>query len=73
MYSELQDWKCSHCGNPLMSGPTKTLQATPINLRLFPPAFLKHPVHLHHDHTTGMTIGAVHAKCNAILWQYHGE
>jgi hypothetical protein len=28
---------------------------------------------LHHCHQTGLTIGAVHAKCNAVLWQYHGE
>lgn len=32
-----------------------------------------YPVHLHHDHKTGLTIGAVHAKCNAVLWQYYGE
>ena len=40
---------------------------------LFPPNFFKWPVHLHHSHDTGMTIGAVHARCNAVLWQYHGE
>jgi hypothetical protein len=44
-----------------------------INVDLFPPNFFKWPVHLHHDHRTGMTIGAVHCRCNAVLWQYHGE
>jgi hypothetical protein len=34
---------------------------------------LEDSVHLHHSHETGMTIGAVHARCNAVLWQYHGE
>ena len=32
-----------------------------------------HPIHLHHDHDTDLTIGAVHAYCNAILWEYHNE
>jgi len=44
-----------------------------IDWDLFPPGFLKNPVHLHHNHDTGMTIGAVHAYCNAVLWQYYGE
>jgi hypothetical protein len=42
-------------------------------LSLFPKNFLKWPVHLHHSHDTGMTIGAVHSYCNAVLWQYHNE
>jgi hypothetical protein len=40
---------------------------------LFPELFLKYPVHLHHSHVTGLTIGAVHAYCNAVLWVYHDE
>ena len=44
-----------------------------IHEELFPKNFFDHPIHLHHDHETGMTIGAVHAQCNAVLWQYHGE
>ena len=72
-YGELQGWKCKHCGGDLFKGPTKAMMDKPINLKLFPPGFLRHPVHLHHDHKTGLTIGAVHARCNGILWQYHGE
>ena len=37
---------------------------------MFPPNFFDHPVHLHHDKTTGMTVGAVHAYCNAVSFQY---
>jgi len=70
-YEELQKGKCAHCEG-LLSEPS--LQSNmEINLKLFPIGFLKHPVHLHHCHHTGMTIGAVHAHCNAVLWQYLGE
>ena len=44
-----------------------------IDWSLFPPNFLKYPVHLQHDNDTGMTEGAVHNYCNAVLWQYHGK
>jgi hypothetical protein len=75
LYSEMQNWKCHHCSSHLMKDPAKEMQQMPINFSLFPGGkdFLKYPIHLHHDHNTGMTIGAVHARCNAILWQYHGE
>ncbi len=33
--------------------------------------FLKNPVHLHHDHKTGLTLGPVHALCNAHSWHYY--
>lgn len=61
---------CAHCGLPLSKEPPKTKE---INLKLFPDTMLEYPVHLHHNHNTGMTIGAVHAYCNAVLWQYHGK
>jgi hypothetical protein len=75
LYSEMQNWLCQHCGSHLMKDPAKEMQQKSINFSLFPGGkdFLKYPIHLHHDHNTGMTIGAVHARCNAILWQYHGE
>jgi hypothetical protein len=69
-YIKRQGGKCCHCGAPL-SGPPNTFKG--VNKKLFPPKFFNYPVHLHHDHSTGMTIGAVHAKCNATLWQYHKE
>ena len=70
-YVRHQGGNCYHCGAPLCSSPSKKVVETRINKRLFPAAFFDHAVHLHHDHATGMTIGAVHAKCNAVLWQYH--
>lgn len=33
--------------------------------------FLKSPVHLHHDHETGLTLGPVHALCNAHSWHFY--
>ena len=70
IYIGIQDGACYHCKAMLDDRPKETPK---INWRLFPPNFCKYPVHLHHDHQTGLTVGAVHAYCNAILWQYHGE
>ena len=64
---------CSHCYEQLDKSASKHVMSKKINMRLFPSTFFKYPVHLHHDHKTGMTIGAVHNYCNAVLWQYHGE
>lgn len=68
-----QKGQCHHCKQPLSGPPLDTVKALRINLSLFPPNFLRWPVHLHHCHKTGMTIGAVHSYCNAVLWQHHGE
>lgn len=72
-YIRRQGGRCQHCGNNLNAPPINTVAHAKIDAGLFPPFFFKNPVHLHHDHKTGMTIGAVHARCNAYLWQYHGE
>jgi hypothetical protein len=72
-YTRIQDGNCCHCKNPLLGEPSKNVMSKTINKKLFPTGFFSNPVHLHHSHTTGMTIGAVHAVCNAVLWQYHGE
>jgi len=72
-YAKIQDGNCCHCGSPLGGHPPKKITDMPVNRKLFPTGFFKWPVHLHHDHRTGMTIGAVHNYCNAVLWQYHGE
>ena len=52
--------------------PAKVL-ALKINWDAFPPHFLKYPVHLQHCHDTDLTEGAIHAYCNAVLWQYHDK
>ena len=72
-YVAIQGGLCYHCGEPLVDVPPGKILSMRINKQLFPRGFFKWPVHLHHDHNTGMTIGAVHCYCNAVLWQYHGE
>lgn len=72
-YVEIQDGKCYHCGCLLDEQPSQQIIGKKINTKLFPDGFFNNPVHLHHSHVTGMTIGAVHAQCNAVLWQYYGE
>ncbi len=72
-YRMRQDGKCAHCGAALDDDPAPHVKSKHLDLRRFPPHFLANPVHLHHSHKTGMTIGAVHAHCNGVLWQYHGE
>ena len=64
---------CMFCGEPLNKDPHAEVMSKKINWELFPPNFRKHPVHLQHDHITGMTEGAVHMYCNAVLWQYEGK
>lgn len=72
-YVKEQNGVCLHCGCALDKSPPDSITKKRINWKLFPPNFLKHPVHLHHDHFTDLTKGAIHAYCNAVLWQYHGE
>jgi len=72
-YARRQGEACYYCGGLLGDLPPIEIRCLPINEKLFPPQFFNHPVHLHHDHLTGMTIGAVHNLCNAVMWQYLGE
>ena len=75
-YVDLQGGKCWHCAELLHGEPASHVLALKINWHRFPgreAGFLKHPVHLHHDHDTDLTVGAVHAYCNAVLWVHHGQ
>ena len=72
-YVKEQDNLCWWCGEDLAGDPPEHITEKNVNLRLFPIGFLNHPIHLQHDHDTGLTEGAVHAYCNAVLWQYHGR
>jgi len=72
-YVRLQNNKCWYCNGDLNRPSVIDLKKVPINVSLFPKNFFKYPVHLHHNHDNGMTIGAVHNYCNAVLWQYHGQ
>jgi hypothetical protein len=44
-----------------------------VNWSLFPENFLQYSIHLQHCHKTGMTEGAVHNYCSAVLWQYENR
>ena len=72
-YVEQQGGLCYHCKGGLKGLPSKDVKKIKVKTSLFPEGFFKHPVHLHHSHDTGLTLGAVHAYCNAVLWQYYGE
>lgn len=72
-YVRLQNGFCYHCGATLKEKAPIRIMKKSVDRRRFPPNFFKWPVHLHHSHDTGMTIGAVHCYCNAVLWQYHNE
>tara|TARA_R110000824_G_scaffold218435_2_gene405051 strand:+ start:4558 stop:4839 length:282 start_codon:yes stop_codon:yes gene_type:complete len=72
-YIEEQEGLCCHCECSLEEDPPEEISSLLVDESLFPKGFFNNPVHLHHSHATGMTIGVVHAYCNAVLWQYHGE
>ena len=72
-YAKLQNNCCWYCNALLSDKPSSEIMKLYIDRSLFPKNFFKWPIHLHHDHDTGLTIGAVHNRCNAILWQYHGQ
>lgn len=72
-YEMVQNGLCAYCEASLASPPPEHITSKTIKWEYFPPHFLKYPVHLQHNHDTGMTEGAVHAYCNAVLWQYEGR
>lgn len=72
-YTKQQNGLCYFCKGDLYDKPPESITEKPIEWRLFPPNFLRYPIHLHHCHKTNMTIGAVHSHCNAYLWYYLGE
>ncbi len=72
-YVKDQKGKCAHCGGDLDRPPRSEVRSQKVTEKFYPPGFFRYLVHLHHNHVTGMTIGAVHAYCNAVLWEYHGE
>lgn len=72
-YIKEQDGKCMFCDEDLSMPAPEWVTKKPISWKRFPKNFLKYPVHLQHCHKTGLTEGAVHNYCNAVLWQYHGR
>lgn len=71
----MQNYECYWCHEDLRDDPPKSITSKKITWSLFPGGihFLKYPIHLQHDHGTGLTEGAVHAYCNAVMWQYYGR
>lgn len=72
-YIKEQNGKCYYCSCNLEDEPSLEVRNRKVFWDLFPPNFLKYRVHLQHSHSTGMTEGAVHALCNAVMWQYEGR
>ena len=72
-YIEEQVGKCYYCKGLLNEMPPDIVMAKRVNKNLYPYKFFEHPIHLHHDHNSGYTLGSVHAYCNAVLWEHHGE
>ena len=72
-YIEEQEGKCYYCGEDIHKEPPLRITDVKINWKRFPKNFLKYPIHLQHCHKTGMTEGAVHAYCNAVMWQHEGK
>lgn len=72
-YIKIQKNLCLFCKNSLSSKPSEKSLSFKLNKRLFPKNFFNYPLHIHHSHKTGLTIGVVHAICNGILWEYYGQ
>ena len=72
-YIRQQKGKCWYCREDLYAEPPERIKKFRINLKWFPEGFMNNPIHLQHDHNTGLTEGAVHALCNAVLWEYYGR
>lgn len=72
-YIQEQNGLCYWCLESLEGSPHPNVEKLKLNLKLFPPGFLRHPIHLQHDHDSDLTEGAVHAKCNGVMWQYYGR
>lgn len=72
-YISEQNNMCAYCGASLSDPPPKHITDKKIDWSRFPKGFLDYPIHLQHSHKTGMTEGAVHNYCNAVMWQYEGR
>ncbi len=72
-YIKTQLNKCYFCKCKLDKPAPKRITRKIINWSLFPKNFLQYPIHLQHNHKTGMTEGAVHNYCNAVMWQYYQQ
>lgn len=72
-YVAEQKGLCFYCHEDLFKEAPSRIKNKKIDWKYFPENFLKYPIHLQHNHDTGMTEGAVHNYCNAVMWQYEGR
>jgi len=73
-YIQLQGGRCYFCKGRLSEKPAQEVtDAYKLTMSRFPEGFLRNPMHLHHCHKTGNTIGVTHAYCNGILFEHFGE
>lgn len=72
-YARRQEGICPFCLHPLLGDPPPAVTRLPLDKMRWPAEFFKWPIHLHHNHRTGLTIGAYHARCNAVLACYLNE
>ena len=75
-YVEYFRGRCLYCSERLGDKPHKFVceSADDIEWNNLPggkEGFLSNPVHLHHDQETGLTLGPVHALCNAHSWHFY--
>lgn len=69
-YLRLQGGECCFCGASLSVKSPYEEDGTQVHRERYPPGFFDNPVHLHHDHITDLTIGAIHSYCNAVSFDY---
>ena len=75
-YVEYFGGRCLYCDGHLDDEPHEFVRQSADeiewdNLPESKEGFLKNPVHLHHDHETGLTLGPIHALCNAHSWHFY--
>ncbi len=73
IYIQQQQNLCFYCGCSLSQKAPKYIIEKKIDWSLFPQWFLRYPIHLQHNHETGLTEGALHSNCNAVMWVYEGR
>lgn len=71
-YIRRQDNRCCYCNAKFTEGIPESIWSKVIHRELFPANFFDYPIHLHHCHQTGFTIGAIHAWCNAVSFEHDG-
>ncbi len=69
-YIKEQNGKCMYCGESLKKPAPDYITNKYIDWDLFPENFLKSPIHLQHNHNTGMTEELFIIIGNAVMWQY---